>query len=647
MLGDAGEGGEDRQGVRTAHHVEVVDQLPVLAQPQALGQEEEVELGVLRRAGEVDEGLHRHLAAGAGIGPDGVVVHAGEVGGEDDLLGLRGHGRSRSVWSGSGAIWSGLMRRRTGSTGGRGRGEHGVCLRRRPRGTTPALQRRHQPSVMPVRSWGSEPGRRRYPSRPWPLHSMSRSASSSGGPAKMSGVRPEGRPLSSSRRARRSWAVARSVSRNTTTSPKMRSGSPAGPRRPRPGGPRPPSTAVCSTSWGVMNTTSVPFAASWYGTVRVRQRRHEGLTLGRPGHDRRTLDAEEPAVEVDVVQAAAVDEPARGDVLHDGIVLPRVPQHPHDLDGVGGLVEQLADVRGRVKGRRGWPPRTAAPRGAPTSAASSARTDTCALQPARPLLAWSSVETALATWNGSVCVVTIVGTRPMLVVSGRQKRRQQHGVQATPHLIGAVVGDERLGRLHRERVLDREEVDQAPLGLAGEVGPVAGLEQLRGPGVRCPPRRAVPPGAVERHRQVQRGAGAGRGRGRRHHASPRVRACRNISSSARESRPLLSGFSGRRPGYGPAPSVTSGGTHVTTCQRRLPAAPVRRGWPSPRRCATSAPSPKSSATSRSGRRTTSSPRRTSSPPTRTTRSTSTGSRPRRRCWSRSWRCRSSPVPRRS
>ena len=60
------------------------------------------------------------------------------------------------------------------------------------------------------------------------------------------------------------------------------------------------------------------------------------------------------------------------------------------------------------------------------------------------------------------------------------------------------------GALQAEGVLDREEVEQAPLGGAGEVGPVRGAEDVAGPGRRIAPRRRVEPGAVERDGEVER-----------------------------------------------------------------------------------------------------------------------------------------------
>ena len=47
-LSNRRKGGQDREGVRAAHDVEVVDLPGVLSQPQALGQEQEVELRPLR-----------------------------------------------------------------------------------------------------------------------------------------------------------------------------------------------------------------------------------------------------------------------------------------------------------------------------------------------------------------------------------------------------------------------------------------------------------------------------------------------------------------------------------------------------------------------------------------------------------------------
>jgi hypothetical protein len=91
-----GEGGEHREGVRPADHVEVVDLAVLLAQPQALGEEQEVELGPLRGPRQVRERAELDVAAGSRIAPHGGVVHAGEMRGEMDLLERHAHDLSPS-----------------------------------------------------------------------------------------------------------------------------------------------------------------------------------------------------------------------------------------------------------------------------------------------------------------------------------------------------------------------------------------------------------------------------------------------------------------------------------------------------------------------------------------------------------------------
>ena len=86
-VGDGGERGEHGEGVGAADDVEVVDLAALLAQPQPLGEEEEVELGPLGGLREVDERAELDVAAGRRVAPDGGVVDAGEVRGEVDLLG--------------------------------------------------------------------------------------------------------------------------------------------------------------------------------------------------------------------------------------------------------------------------------------------------------------------------------------------------------------------------------------------------------------------------------------------------------------------------------------------------------------------------------------------------------------------------------
>ena len=62
----AASGGQDRQRVGAADDVEVVDLAALLAQAQALGEEEEVELAPLGGLGEVDERVELDLALGRG-----------------------------------------------------------------------------------------------------------------------------------------------------------------------------------------------------------------------------------------------------------------------------------------------------------------------------------------------------------------------------------------------------------------------------------------------------------------------------------------------------------------------------------------------------------------------------------------------------
>ena len=96
-LGDRGHRHEDRDVVGAPDDVEVVDLAALLAQAQALGEEEEVELRALRGLREVPERLELDVAAGRRVAPDRRVVDAGEVGGEVDLLLGTGSSSGRGV----------------------------------------------------------------------------------------------------------------------------------------------------------------------------------------------------------------------------------------------------------------------------------------------------------------------------------------------------------------------------------------------------------------------------------------------------------------------------------------------------------------------------------------------------------------------
>lgn len=86
MVRDGGQRREDREGVGPADDVLIEDPARALAQHEALGEEEEVELAALGGTGGVLEGRELDLAARPGIPPCGVVIDTAEVGPEDDLL---------------------------------------------------------------------------------------------------------------------------------------------------------------------------------------------------------------------------------------------------------------------------------------------------------------------------------------------------------------------------------------------------------------------------------------------------------------------------------------------------------------------------------------------------------------------------------
>ncbi len=77
--GDRGQRREDREGGGAARHVEVVDPAAVLAQAQALGEEDVVEEAALGGLGEVPERREVDLAARFRIAPDRRAVDTGEV----------------------------------------------------------------------------------------------------------------------------------------------------------------------------------------------------------------------------------------------------------------------------------------------------------------------------------------------------------------------------------------------------------------------------------------------------------------------------------------------------------------------------------------------------------------------------------------
>ena len=105
------------------------------------------------------------------------------------------------------------------------------------------------------------------------------------------------------------------------------------------------------------NARSVARPASRYAAMPCARAPTTGWPCGGRGRDRRALDAEPAALEVDVVQLVPIDEAAGRDIANLGVVLPAVPQPPHDLHVVGRLGEQVTDQLAggrRHHCRRGW-----------------------------------------------------------------------------------------------------------------------------------------------------------------------------------------------------------------------------------------------------------------------------------------------------
>ena len=134
---------------------------------------------------------------------------------------------------------------------------------------------------------------------------------------------------------------------------------------------------------------------------------------------------------------------------------------------------------------------------------------------------------AEAMWNGSGYVVVTVGSSPMCCVAGATSDATSDGVEAPAHLVGAVVDPPQRAGLDAERVVEGDEVEQAPLGRAGLVDPVPGREQLGRAGRRVAPRRRVPAGAVEADGEVDVAVVGGGHRG----AAADTRAPRSAGSS--------------------------------------------------------------------------------------------------------------------
>ena len=149
---------------------------------------------------------------------------------------------------------------------------------------------------------------------------------------------------------------------------------------------RRPSGATSAVSAGVTNTTSAERAANSNGTWQCASAATSGWPCGGRGTIDGPLTQKNRALEVDVVQLVAVDEPAGGDVADIGVVLPAVPQPAHDLDHVGGLVEEVADDAPRPPDRRSRRVERRGTSRRPTWRGLVGRPETCGRQPARPRL---------------------------------------------------------------------------------------------------------------------------------------------------------------------------------------------------------------------------------------------------------------------
>jgi hypothetical protein len=234
----------------------------------------------------------------------------------------------------------------------------------------------------------------------------------------------------------------------------------------------------------------------------VGQRRDQRLALRRARGDRRALDREGAALEVDVVQLLAVDEPAGGDVADLRVVLPAVPEPADHLDPVGGLVERVAQhlLHGRVVAVDAGQLGELAPAEQPGLVLGQRHPHLHAGAPAA-----HEVEGGDRLGQVERLGVGDQGGRHQADVPGERRDAggDEDGVEPAAHPVGAVVGPEPVVGLQREGVLEGDQVEQAGLGLADQVGPVPGGEQLRRAGVRLAPGSGVPAGAVQGDGQVQ------------------------------------------------------------------------------------------------------------------------------------------------
>ena len=178
------------------------------------------------------------------------------------------------------------------------------------------------------------------------------------------------------------------------------------------------------------------------------------LALRGPGGDRGSLDREVLSFEVDVVQLVPVDEPAGGDVADDGVVLPAVPEPAGDLDGVGGLVEQIypADIAPAEQVGLVWG----------------------AADPHLP--AGPAVRDEVKCGNGFRDVKRLGvghggdGDQPDVARRRRHPGRDQHCVGSACEPTRLDLGS--TPPLRGQRVVEGHEIEQSAFGGGGQAGPV-------------------------------------------------------------------------------------------------------------------------------------------------------------------------------
>ncbi|OEI69797.1 hypothetical protein Cus16_0409 [Curtobacterium sp. ER1/6] len=405
VVGDPGQGGQDRERVRTTDHVEVVDAALLLAEPQPLGEEQEVEAPALGVPREVLERRERDLALGPLVAPHGGVVDAREVGGEVDLT-LAGHaetswddrpdtGRSAAYRLTAGAMPSRVRRSAVGRE---------ATSARSPAVTSAGTSRR----AMAVESIGVRSGRSRTPAYPSARRSPIRSTRSATVVARTVVSEPDptayGVPAAASSAASASAASAADDPMSTARSART------GRRRSEPAAcsaSRTSARVLCASrpsKPGVTSTTS----AVWTAKATASARWASAKTGGRPCGDRGTIDA--PCTETCSPTNSAPWMRSRS--MKRPVVTSRMIASSSQLSqrrlttSATSRASAKRTVVSSPPGRR------------PNSAASRVVGLTWIRHPARPSETWSRVWRPVATWKGSVCVTETVGTSPIERVAG-------------------------------------------------------------------------------------------------------------------------------------------------------------------------------------------------------------------------------------